>query len=73
MARDTPLRRELGKALADRMGLNHDSTIADWDSERAGKGVVVRMQSFRFFTDAEYAELALVASNRALEGSEVAG
>jgi hypothetical protein len=63
-------KEELGKALADRMGLNHDSTLADWDSEDTGKGIIVKMTSCRYFTRAEYAELAEAASKRLLAGSE---
>lgn len=69
MANDQ-FQRELGKALADRMGLNHETTLEGWESEQFGKSVAVKMTSFKLFTEAEYAELAEVASKRTLEGSE---
>ena len=70
MANDK-LRQELGKALADRMGLNHNTTLEDFETEWHGKSVAVKMTSFRLFSEAEYGEVAEVASRRVQEGSEV--
>ena len=64
---NTRFHEELGKAVADRLGLNHNTTGMEWSAEGAARGdsVMVKMTTFKMLSQAEYNELIAVALNRA--------
>lgn len=63
---DDPIAEELGKALADRLGLRHDDTLKDWSAEYGGgKTVLVTMQTVKAIPRAEFVELQKLAEERA--------
>lgn len=62
---DDPIVEELGKALADRLGLRHDDTLKDWMAEYGGQTVLVTMQTVKAIPRAEWVELQKVAECRA--------
>ena len=70
MKKTTAFERELGKAICDRFGLNHNTTLEDYTTESAGKTVWITMTTMCGISADEYAELVQVANKRALEGSE---
>lgn len=61
----TPADIELGKALCDRLGLNHDTTLREWKAENTASGVMVSMTTVKFMSVEEYNELRDVAVQRA--------
>ena len=63
-ATKTKFDEELGKALADRMGLCHETTLQDYTTESLESGVVVKMQTFRFMSREDYEGLRAVAKTR---------
>jgi len=63
-ATTTKFEEELGKALADRMGLCHETTLQDYTTESLKSGVVVKMQTFRFMSREDYEGLRAVAKTR---------
>lgn len=56
---------ELGKAMADRLGLPLNSTLREWTAESSGKTVWVTMQTMKAIHLDEYNELVRAASKRA--------
>lgn len=70
----TKFDEEMGKALADRLGLAHDTTLRDWSAESSGAGpVVVTLSTRKLLTQEEFHELIQVATARveAAEPSQV--
>lgn len=61
----TRFQEELGKALADRLGLNPDTTLMEWDAEGRGRHVFITMTTMKPMPIDEYNELILVAMERA--------
>lgn len=61
----SPVHDELGKAVADRLGLNHDSTHKDWQVKGYGNNVYLTMTTQAFMTAEEFEELRVVAVRRA--------
>lgn len=57
--------RELGKALCDRLGLNHASTSVDYSVEPWGSRVIVRTSNAHFITQEDWAEVQAIAAQRA--------
>lgn len=57
---------ELGKAIADRLGLRHDDTLREWSVEGIGtRTVAVKMTTFKAISVDEFNELRAVAVKRA--------
>lgn len=56
---------ELGKAICDRLGLPHGSTLRDYSTEAAGKTVWLTMTVMQAIPLDDYNELRMVASRRA--------
>lgn len=55
---------ELGKAVCDRLGLAHESTMREWRSEGSGGTVFVFMTTMKSMPVDEYNELLAVAAER---------
>lgn len=68
----TRYEEELGKAVADRLGLDHNTTLMEWDADRskANGAVWVTMTTGRLLTNAEFTELQNVAQERASTRNE---
>jgi len=56
---------ELGKALCDRLGLDRNSTLQDYETEGAGNTVWVTMSTMKAMSLDEFNELVRVAAERA--------
>jgi hypothetical protein len=57
---------EFGKALCDRLGLNHDTTLRDWEAKPTGTDhVAVSLVTMVIMPLDEYNELRAVAAQRA--------
>lgn len=61
---ETEIGIEVGKALADRLGLVQDNTLREWHAESAGKNVMVTMTTVKFMDEGEFNELFKVAQLR---------
>lgn len=64
-AEQTRFETELGKALCDRLGLDHNSTLRDYETEGAGNTVWVSMTTTKAMSLDEFNELVKVAAERA--------
>ena len=61
-----PVDFELGNALADRLGLNHATTLREYDVKASGRSkVVVTMHSALTLDKSDYEDLRRVAEMRA--------
>lgn len=59
---------ELGKAILDRAGLNHNSISKDWKAESTGRGgAFVTFNAIVVLSREEWAELQQVANERAAQ------
>jgi hypothetical protein len=63
--KDDPFEIELGNALADRLGLNHATTLREYDTEHFGTKVKVAMTTMVFIPTDEYEDLRKAAAIRA--------
>jgi hypothetical protein len=55
---------ELGKAICDRIGLDHNTTLGDWNAEDAGDFVMVTLTTIKAIPKAEYNDLVRTALKR---------
>lgn len=63
---ERPEDRELGKALCDRLGLDHNTTLREWKATRVGnENVAVSMTTMVIMPLEDYNELRAVAEQRA--------
>lgn len=62
---DEPFERELGNALADRLGLVHSTTLREYEAKNDGKRVMVVMQTVKFLAPDEFDDLCEAAAIRA--------
>ena len=57
--------QELGKAISDRLGLPHNSTLRDYSAEHSGNSVWLTMTVMQAIPLDDYNELVRVAARRA--------